>query len=79
MPISENEYREPRFVKYRERYPMTYSKTDRYIDTIVNPRVNIARSVGGASWKMPGYNPRHNSTTTERISLTNDSPTLKPY
>jgi len=79
MPISENEYREPKFIKFRERYPMTYDKNARFTDTVVNPRVFVGRSVGGATWKTPGYNPKHNSTTTERVSLTNDGASFKPY
>lgn len=81
MPVSENEYREPRFIKYQERYPITYDKNARYIDTIVNPRIFQGRSssISRGEWKQPGYNPNHNSTTLERVSLTTDSPTLKPY
>lgn len=79
MPISENEYREPKFIKMLGRYPMTYDKKAMFTDTIVNPRVYVGRSVGGAGWKAPGYNPNHNSTTTERVALTNDSPSFKPY
>ncbi len=81
MPVSENEYREPRFIKYKERYPMTYDKNARYTDTIVNSKVNQARanSIDGSGWKQPGYNPNHNSTTTEKINLTTENPTFKPY
>lgn len=81
MPVSENEYREPQFVKYQERYPISYNKNDRYLDTVVNPRVFEGRSHGGArtEWKAPGYNPNHNSTTLERVNLTTDSPSFRPY
>ncbi len=81
MPISENEYREPRFIKYQDRYPMSYDKNDRYTATLTNARVLPARanSVDGSGWKQPGYNPNHNSTTMERVNLTTDSPTFRPY
>jgi hypothetical protein len=81
MPISESELREPRFVKLRDRYPMTYDKKARYTDTIVNPNVAIGRSVSvdGTGWKAPGYNPNHNSTKVEKVNLTSESPTFKPY
>ena len=80
MPISENEYREPKLVKYQERYPMSYNKNDRYTDTVVNPKVLQARSnsIDGSGWKQPGYNPNHNSVTIEKINLTIESPILKP-
>ena len=81
MPISESEYREPQFSKYQERYPMSYSKTDRFLDTIVNPKCFEGRSnsIGALGWKQQGYNPKHNSITIEKINITNDNITLKPY
>ena len=81
MPISENEYRFPTLVKYKERYPMSYNKNDRYTATVVNPKIDQGRSnsLDGSGWKQPGYNPDHNSTSLERVNLTNDSPTFKPY
>ena len=81
MPISENEYREPKLVKYQERYPISYDKNDRYISTVVNPKIlqSRANSVDGSGWKQPGYNPSNNSVTTEKINLMTENPTLKPY
>lgn len=81
MPVSENEYREPQFIKYQERYPISYDKNVRYTDTVVSPDVfqGRANSVDGSGWKQPGYNPNHNSTRVENINLTTDSPSLKPY
>jgi len=81
MPISENEYREPKLAKYQERYPISYNKNDRYTATVVNPKILQSRSnsIDGSGWKQPGYNPSHNSVTIEKINLTTESPTLKPY
>lgn len=81
MPVSENEYREPQFIKYQERYPISYDKNVRYTDTVVSPSVFQGRSnsVDGSGWKPPGYNKNHNSTKTERVNLTTDSPSFKPY
>lgn len=81
MPVSESDYREPQFIKYQERYPMTYDKNARYTDTVVNPRLPAGRSnsIDGTGWKVPGYNKNHNSTTVERVNLTTDSPTFRPY
>lgn len=81
MPISESAFREPSLSKYKERYPMSYDKNQRYTDTIVNPKIDVARSnsIDGSGWKQPGYNPNHNSTKVERLNITTDSPSLKPY
>jgi len=81
MPIPESAFREPAFTKYKERYPISYDKNQRYMDTVVNPRVDVARSnsVDGSGWKQPGYNPNHNSTRVEKVNLTAESPQFKPY
>lgn len=81
MPISENEFREPQLSKYKERYPMSYNKNDRWTATVVNPKIDQGRSnsVDGSGWKQPGYNPNHNSTSIERINLTTDDLQLRPY
>jgi hypothetical protein len=79
MPIPESEFREPKLIRYRERYPMSYDKRDRYIT--VNPRMDMMRHSGerDLGWKHAGYNPNHQSTRIEKIKMTNDDITLKPY
>jgi len=79
MPIAESEFREPRFIRYRERYPMSYDKKDRF--NTVNPRMSMERHAGvrDSGWKQAGYNPNHQSTRVERINMTSDDITLKPY
>jgi len=81
MPISDDAFREPMLSKYLERYPMTYDKKERYTATIVNPKIDQARSnsIDGSGWKQPGYNPTHNSTSVEKINLTTDSPQIRKY
>lgn len=81
MPISESELRNPSFVKTETRYPLIADKNARYLNSVVPLNVNIARnpSSDGSGWKQPGYSPSHNSITTERINLTTDKPTLRPY
>jgi hypothetical protein len=58
---------------------MSYDKRDRY--NTVNPRMDMARHAGvrDSGWKQAGYNPNHQSTRIERIKLTNDDISLKPY
>lgn len=81
MPISDDAFREPELSKYKDRYPLSYDKKQRYTDTVVNPKVTQGRSnsIDGSGWKQPGYNPNHNSTTIERINITNDSPQIRKY
>lgn len=81
MPISDDSFRKPAFTKYKTRYPLSYDKKQRYTDTMVNPIGNQARSNSsdGSGWKLPGYNPSHNSTRTETVNLTSESPQLKGY
>jgi hypothetical protein len=33
----------------------------------------------GIGWKAAGYNPNHNSTRVERVIITRDVTSLKPY
>jgi hypothetical protein len=79
MPLSENDYREPYWIKLRDRYPMSYDKKDRY--NTINPRNEMARYNGDrdTGWKQAGYNPNHQSTRVERINLYSENITLKPY
>ncbi len=81
MPISIDEYRVPKFIRFKNRYPLIENGKSRFTDTIVNPRVYEGRSARAleVGWKLPGYNPNHNSTSVERINLKNDSISLKPY
>ncbi len=79
MPVSEGDYREPYWVKMRDRYPMSYDKKDRF--NTINPRHSMARYNGDpdTGWKQAGYNPNQQSTRVEKINLTSDTITLRPY
>jgi len=81
MPISEDEYRVPKFARFSERYPLGEDKKAKFTDTVVNPKVFQGRSnsVDGTGWKQPGYNPNHNSVTVERVNLSSDNQTFKKY
>lgn len=81
MPISEDEFRIPKFSSFSERYPLSANKKDKFTSTMVNPKVLQSRSNSndGSGWKQPGYNPSHNSTTTEHVNLTAESPTFRKY
>lgn len=80
MPIDISEFANPKFIKYQERYPMSYSKLDRYNE--VCPRDHSTRYQGSdntSGWKFAGYNPNHQSTRIEKFRIRNDDVTLKPY
>lgn len=81
MPISIEEFSEPKFIRYQERYPLSYDKMDRFNE--VNPRHLASRYPGDegreGGWKQAGYNPNHQSTTVERIMVRSDDVALRPY
>lgn len=81
MPISIDEYATPSFIKYEERYPLSYDKEDRFNE--VNPLHTAARYPGTegreGGWKQPGYNPNHQTTTIEKIRVRSDDITIRPY
>ena len=81
MPISIEEFSMPEWIKYQERYPLSYDKEDRFNE--INPRHFAGRYQGTegreGGWKQAGYNPNHNSTRVERIRVRSDDITLKPY
>ena len=81
MPISIEEFSTPKWIKYQERYPLSYDKEDRFNE--INPRHFAGRYQGTegreGGWKQAGYNPNHQSTRVERIRVRSDDITLKPY
>jgi hypothetical protein len=82
MPVPIESYIQPSFIKYRERYPMSYDKRDRFINTVPQ-KSEMARHNGdtdtGNGWKQPGYNPNSNSTRVERVNIYTDNISLRPY
>ncbi len=81
MPISEDAFREPKWIKLRDRYPTSYVADDKYNE--INPRHDAGRYPGEegreGGWKQAGYNPNHNSIALERITIRSDTIQLKPY
>lgn len=81
MPLTEADYREPKFIKIDERYPMSYDEDDKYNE--ICPRHEAARYRGSegreGGWKLPGYNPSHNSISIEKINIRSDDMQLRPY
>jgi hypothetical protein len=81
MPISLDEFRKPRFNRFKERYPFVEDKNFRMTATMVGSKLFQGRfnSNDGSGWKTPGYNPNHDSINTERVNLRAESPSYKPY
>ncbi len=81
MPIDISEYATPKLVKMQDRWPISYDKTDRYNETC--PRHFPGRYNGSegrfGGWKQAGYNPNHQTTSIERVSIRTDNITLRPY
>jgi len=74
MPIDIEEFKEPKLVRYKERYPMSENSKDRFMKFEDYPR--SYRGVG-VTFPQAGYNPNHQSTTVEKINLESDEYTLK--
>lgn len=74
MPVPMEAYSTPYWIRYKERYPMSYNKKDRYVKFEEEPR-----SYRGGGFKLPGYNPNHNSTRIEKPPLESENIQLKPY
>jgi len=75
MPISEDEYREPSWIRYRKGYTIARDTNQRSRFIVGG---DYPRSYRGGDIKQPGYNPNHQSTRVERINLYTDDLTLKP-
>jgi len=76
MPISLEEFSEPKWIRMRTRYTMAgiEDQKARFINYEDYPR-----SYRGGDMKRPGYNPNHQSTRIEKVNLRNDGLTLKRY
>lgn len=74
MAIPIEAYRQPKWTKYRTRYPFSIDKKDKFYKFDTDPR-----SFRGGDFKQAGYNVNHDSTRIERVNLKSDDYTLKPY
>jgi len=75
MPISEDAYREPSWIKFREGYTISRDTNKRSRFIVFG---NHPRSYRGGDFKQAGYNPNHQSVRVEKVNLYNDDITLKP-
>jgi hypothetical protein len=77
MPISEDEYREPSWIRYRKGYTIARDTNQRSRFMVFSDYPRSYRGEGG-NIPEPGYNPHQQSTRVERINLYTDDITLKP-
>jgi len=76
MPISMDEYREPKWIRHRKRYTIA-GQTDaksRFMKFEQHPR-----SYREGVYPQAGYNPNHQTIRVEKINLERDDYTIKPY
>lgn len=75
MPVSMDEYRNPRWVSASNLDKATLSRDDneRYYKFETDPRGFRD------GFKQAGYNPNHNSARVENIRINSDNITLKGY
>ena len=74
MPISLDEFRFPRFVKYKSKEPFIEDAKAKFMDGVGS---NLRR-FHGESFPQSGYNPKANTTSTKPINLETEDYTLPP-
>lgn len=81
MPIDITEYATPKWTRQQERYPLSYNKEDRFCEVNVKDFAGRFQGSEGrfGGWKQAGYNPNHQSSQVEKIRISSDNITLKPY
>ena len=74
MPVGEDSFRYPKFVKIKETYPFGENRKDKFIDTHMHPRC-----YRNGDYPMPGYNPHLNRATAVNINIDRDDLILPKY
>lgn len=76
MPLSIEDFREPKFIRWQEKKPFGENVKDKFYATSDRPR--SYRSEDGA-FPQPGYNPNANQVTPRKVNINTDNLTLPPY
>ena len=74
-----DEFREPKWIKYKTRYTLSENKKDRFMKFDSRNPAAIRSYRGEEGFPQPGYNPNHNSTRVEKINMESDSVTFREY
>lgn len=77
MAIPLEEYREPKWQRYKTRYPMSENKKDRFMKFDDRNPAALRSYRGEEGFKQAGYEPNHGSTRIEHINMEADEFTLK--
>jgi hypothetical protein len=72
MPISMDEFRFPRLIKYKDKNPFTENVKAKFMDAASNS----LRRYHADTFPQPGYNPNSNTPKVRKINLENDNITL---
>ena len=75
MPISIDEYRFPKFVKYQQKNPFIEDSKAKFMD---GTTYNGLRRFKGDTFPQTGYNPAANSPTVKQVNLDKDEVVLPP-
>lgn len=71
MPISMDEFRQPRWIKYDAEATLARDDDERWYKFETDPR----------GWrdgfKQPGYNPNHDTTSVENVNINSDELQLR--
>ena len=73
MPISIEDFREPKFIRWQEKKPFSENVKDKFYELSDRPR--SYRSEDG-SFPQEGYNPNLNQATPRKVNLAVESPAL---
>jgi hypothetical protein len=75
MPISENEYRTPQWIRHQKGYTVSriVAERSKFMNFELYPR-----SYRNGEFRQPGYNPNHQAIRVERSNLYKEGLTLKP-
>ena len=76
MPISIDEYRFPRFVKYIPKKPFIEDRKAKYLDANLN---NPLRRYRSDTFPQQGYNPHSNRAVVNNVNLDREDLSLPPY
>jgi hypothetical protein len=81
MPIPIEDYANPTFIRYKERYPLSEDKEDRFNEVFPLHYAGRYQGEDGreGGWKQSGYNPNHQTVAKEKIRVRSENIIIKPY
>ena len=77
MPTDIEDFREPKFIKPKPKYPFGENKNDKFLNFATRPRSYRGKD-DTPGFKQPGYNPDANVAVVREININKDDLTLPP-